>query len=166
VPSVSDFSDAAAEILRGLGAEPVVIGALAAMLYRTSDRATSDADFLIRDVTGIPEAFASHGLQVSVVGEPGEAPLMYLVRGGDVRIDLVVSGTEYQDLAMARAVDGHLAIEDVLVHKLIAWRPRDRDDVRSILEAGHPFDQAYVADWAEAWQVAERWAEAQRWHAP
>jgi hypothetical protein len=28
-----------------------------------------------------------------------------------------------------------------LIHKLIAWRPRDQDDVRSILSTGIAFDR-------------------------
>ena len=42
---------------------------------------------------------------------------------------------EYQRVALRRSVDHVLTAEDVIVHKLIAWRLRDRDDIRSILEA-------------------------------
>jgi len=50
---------------------------------------------------------------------------------------------------------------DVLVHKLIAWRPRDRDDIRSILSTGLPIDDAYVGHWAREWGVGERWQDEQ-----
>lgn len=50
-----------------------------------------------------------------------------------------------------------LTVEDVIVHKLIAWRPRDRDDIRSILEAGVALDAAYLTRWIAEWELADRW---------
>ena len=52
-------------------------------------------------------------------------------------------------------------VEDVLIHKLLAWRPRDRDDVRSILSVGHALDERYIERWADDWQVIDRWRAAQ-----
>lgn len=40
-------------------------------------------------------------------------------------------------MALERAVDHVLTAEDVIIHKLIAWRPRDRDDIAAILDAGY-----------------------------
>ena len=45
----------------------------------------------------------------------------------------------------------------------LAWRLRDRDDIRSILEAEVPLDASYIEEWASAWDVADRWVEARRW---
>jgi hypothetical protein len=78
-------------------------------------------------------------------------------------VDLIIAGTPYQSLAIERAVDHVLTVEDVLVHKLIAWRPRDQDDVRSILSTGLAFDEAYVGHWVGQWGVDDRWREAQAW---
>ncbi len=69
----------------------------------------------------------------------------------------------FQQSALARASDGVVTADDVIVFKLIAWRSRDRDDVRSILEAGVPLDDAYIERWARAWDVADRWRQAQTW---
>jgi hypothetical protein len=88
---------------------------------------------------------------------------LYVIKGsGDVLIDIVVAGTEYQAEAYRRAVDGYLAVEGVIVHKLIAWRPRDQDVVRSILAANLTMDTSYLERWAEAWSVSERWDDARR----
>jgi DNA-directed RNA polymerase subunit F len=46
----------------------------------------------------------------------------------------------------------------VIIHKLIAWRPRDRDDIRSILEADVAPDREYLDRWISAWDLADRWA--------
>lgn len=57
-------------------------------------------------------------------------------------------------------LDHVITVEDVIVHKLIAWRPRDRSDIASILEAGHPLDLAYIERWAAEWDVLGRWEQA------
>jgi D-serine dehydratase len=77
--------------------------------------------------------------------------------GYDVRAE-----TAFQRAAIERAVDGVITAEDVIVFKLIAWRPRDQDDVASTLDAGHHLDTAYIERWAAEWQVTDRWLEARR----
>lgn len=77
-------------------------------------------------------------------------------------MDLIVATVEYQHLALDRAVEGALSVEDVIIHKLIAWRPRDRDDIASILRAGHHLDETYITHWADEWEVAHRWDEARK----
>lgn len=74
--------------------------------------------------------------------------LFIRARLGGASVDLIVAGTEYQRLAIRRGVGGVLTVEDVLVHKLIAWRPKDRDDIRSIFSAGHEVNRGYVDHWA------------------
>ena len=80
--------------------------------------------------------------------------------------DLILAETEYQRVALERArveVDSsgavvrYLAPEDVIIHKLIAARPRDLDDVENILDAVPELDEAYLVGWAEAWGVTELW---------
>ncbi|MCC7076456.1 MAG: hypothetical protein IT198_04965 [Acidimicrobiia bacterium] len=46
------------------------------------------------------------------------------------------------------------------MHKLIAWRPRDRDDIASILDAGLALDVTYIEHWASEWEVLDRWRAA------
>lgn len=54
-------------------------------------------------------------------------------------------------------------MEDLLVYKLIADRPRDREDVaamlRTQLRAGARIDWAYVERWARFWEISDRLAE-------
>ncbi|MGH9185119.1 MAG: hypothetical protein ACRD0U_04780 [Acidimicrobiales bacterium] len=85
-----------------------------------------------------------------------------MIRGKDDQIDILFPVVDYQELALERGVENGnvLTAEDVIVHKLIAWRRRDRDDVDSILEAGHGLDEAYIEHWAEEWGVTDRWREA------
>jgi len=75
-----------------------------------------------------------------------------------VSVDILHPVVAYQREALDRAVDHVLRVEDVVIHKLIAWRARDRDDIRSILEAGVALDGVYLDRWIDAWELGERWA--------
>ena len=84
-------------------------------------------------------------------------------RGG--RIDLVVSQTEYEVGALARAhpvtVENlhfkTMAVEDVVIHKLIANRYRDIADVESILSAKPHFDWVYMSHWFDVFDLSDRY---------
>lgn len=129
------------------------------MRYRATARSTEDIDLLVEWDDALPERLQTEGWDISVARDPGAEP--HLVRAAAaVRVDLIVAQTEYQRVALQRAADGWLTVEDVLVHKLIAWRPRDRDDIASILSTGAALDRDYVAHWAAEWEVTERWDEA------
>lgn len=156
----SDSAASAAEILGRLGGRWALIGALAAMRYRATPRLTTDADFLADDVPGLADAFRERGYDVDVLGEAGEPPHLLVVRGHGDQIDILLPVVEYQSVALERAVDHVLTVEDVLVHKLIAWRPRDRNDIASILSTNPDLDDDYIRHWAEVWDVSERWRQA------
>jgi len=75
----------------------------------------------------------------------------------------------YQKQAVERAVahvldDGTtirvLAIEDVIIHKLIAGRSKDAADVESILATDPDMDMAYLDHWLAEWGVADRYVRA------
>ncbi len=70
---------------------------------------------------------------VEIFTEPGEPPHLLQCYRGEQQVDILLPVVAYQQDALSRALDHVLTIEDVLVHKLIAWRHRDRDDIRSIL---------------------------------
>jgi hypothetical protein len=72
-----------------------------------------------------------------------------------IRVDFVFSFTDYERQAIGRSrpvdlggVNVHFAaVEDVVVHKLVAGRPRDMEDVRSIVVKNPGLDRAYVERW-------------------
>ena len=64
--------------------------------------------------------------------------------------------TDYQRTALERALPETfggdltvrvLAVEDVIVHKLLAQRPQDDADIAAILEAGKLMDVDYLEHW-------------------
>jgi hypothetical protein len=131
-------------------------------VYRLGPRLTTDVDFLTRSLVGLAEAIEADGMEVHTMAEPGEPPYVAFIRGDGIRVDVVAAQTDYQVEAFERARDGVLTVEDVIIHKLIAWRARDRDDIDQILAAGHVLDEAYLDRWIAAWQVEDRWREARR----
>jgi len=161
-PESGECSAAVRGLLDRLGVPWTLIGAIAAARYRAEYRPTTDVDFLVEPHPGIVPGLIDAGFDVRVLQDQGEQHLIR-ARRTDGLVDLIIAGTPYQSLAIERAVDHVLTVEDVLVHKLIAWRPRDRDDVRSILSTGLAFDEAYVEHWAREWGVEDRWREAQAW---
>jgi hypothetical protein len=144
------------QILADSGISTVVIGAHAANRYRLEVRNTVDLDLLAATLDGAAEALRAAGCDVRSVSDDG---LEYLVcaRVGSARVDVLLAETDYQRLAIDRAVDGVLTVEDVIVHKLIAGRPRDLDDIASILAAGVSVDDAYVVEHSTSWGVDDRW---------
>lgn len=158
----SDYWPEIAERFRAAGVEVALIGALAARRYRAVDRQTTDVDFLARDLRDVPALMRAAGYEVRTMAEPGGEPYVVFIRGEGVRVDVLLAETAYQREALDRARDGVITVEDVIVHKLLAWRARDRDDIGSIFAAGHHLDEAYIERWADAWEVSDRWEEAKR----
>jgi hypothetical protein len=72
-----------------------------------------------------------------------------------IRVDLILSFTPYESGALARARSVEIvgqgvrfaSPEDLIVHKLFAGRPRDLEDVRSILARTPGLDRAYMRRW-------------------
>jgi len=72
-----------------------------------------------------------------------------------IRVDFVFSFTDYERQAISRSRPVELsgvsvrfaAVEDVVIHKLVAGRPRDLEDVRSIVVKNLGLDRAYVEGW-------------------
>ena len=153
----------ARSVLGEVGVDAVVMGAVAALQYRSSPRTTTDLDLLIGRAGDLRAAFEEHDFAVREVTDPSGDPFLFIITRNEVRIDIIVAETAYQEEALKRAINGYLSPEDVILHKLIAWRARDRDDIGSILEADIEIDSAYVDRWATEWDVADRWREAQGW---
>jgi predicted nucleotidyltransferase len=75
-----------------------------------------------------------------------------------VRVDLIFSYSPYEQTALQRVQRITLAgemvcfvsVEDLMIHKMIAGRSRDIDDVRSLLVRNPQYDRSYVEQWLRA----------------
>ena len=156
------------EVLGALSIDWALFGAVAANRYRREVRLTGDIDLLLADHGGdlavLERSLAQAGWKTRRATPDGSMLRLRHPRFGAA--DLVLAETEYQRVALGRAraeadTAGHpvryLAPEDVILHKLIAGRPRDLDDIENILDAAPELDEDYLSGWAEAWDVVEPW---------
>ena len=152
------------EIFADLGLDWTLIGALAANRYRATPRFTTDLDTMATFAPELVDRLEAAGYEVTVVADPGEPPHLIRCYRGAEAVDILVPVVEYQREALRRADDHVLTAEDVIIHKLLAGRPRDLDDIRSILEAGVDLDHRYLEHWIAEWDVAECWEQFTRTH--
>ncbi len=81
-----------------------------------------------------------------------------------VPVDVFLTGTDYQRAAFARRQRHETDLgplwlitpEDLLLHKLLADRPRDRADVADLLLVCGPLDEPYLKRWAAALGIPAR----------
>lgn len=72
-----------------------------------------------------------------------------------IRIDFIFSLSPYERQAIHRAIAidlGGIAIkfaslEDIVIHKIIARRPRDLEDAKSVLLKNPDYDNEYIKEW-------------------
>lgn len=147
-----------AEIFDDVGVDWALVGALAANRYRATARFTTDVDTMAVFHPQLEPRLRDAGYEVDVIADVGDQPHLIRCHRGAESVDILLAVVEYQRLALERARDHVLTVDDVIIHKLIAWRPRDRDDIRSILEAGATLDDHYLDHWVGEWDVADRWA--------
>lgn len=157
-PNPSAWLESIAEIFDDVGVDWTIVGALAANRYRATPRFTTDLDTMATFHPELVDRLTNAGYNVTVVADKGEPPHLIRCHRGPESIDILVPVIEYQHEALRRAHDHVLTAEDVIIHKLIAGRPRDLDDIRSILEAGTVLDGGYLDRWIDAWDLRDRWA--------
>ncbi|WP_306360360.1 alpha/beta hydrolase [Nocardia sp. CC227C] len=148
------------EQLRGFNCEAAALGAVAANVYRAEPRPTADIDLVIRALGDVPERLSAAGFRVTTVrDDEGD---IYLIRlhGNGLAADIFVANTPVQHAALDRAADGVISIEDVIIFKLLAGRPKDRDDIAAVLAAGHVLDTNYIQRVAAEWELTHAWTSA------
>ena len=164
-------------VLTELAVPYALIGGAARNLWGTP-RSTTDLDFEVLVeapmLDRLTQVLAQRGLPVyrrHQSSDSGDSlPDLVVVRfGGEagVRVDLLLSKTPFQQQAVRRAVQvpfqdetcRAITMEDLVVYKLIADRPRDRLDVLDVLGArlrsGGTVDWVHIEHWAAEWGVTD-----------
>ena len=79
-----------------------------------------------------------------------------------IRVDFIFSFSPYERQAVERAKDVILgdttirfaALEDVVVHKIVAGRPKDIDDVKVMVLKNPDYDETYIRRWLEEFDAS------------
>jgi predicted nucleotidyltransferase len=154
-----------AKALQRAGIPYMVIGGQAVLQYG-EPRLTRDIDITL----GVDIDELAHVL--SLTQENGLAPAVKDVAAfaqrtnvlpvtdtaSGVRVDLVFSFSPYEQEAIRRAQTilvgdqeiQYASVEDIIVHKIVAGRPRDLEDVKGIVVRRPQYDVAYVDKWLKA----------------
>ena len=140
----------------------MVIGGQAVLLYG-EPRLTKDIDITLgigidglKDINSIIQklnlkALVNEGfLQKTMV-------LLAIDEKTGIRVDFIFSFSRYEKQAIKRAPDikfgntvvKFASLEDVVIHKIIAGRARDIEDVRSIILKNSDYDTKYIVRWLE-----------------
>lgn len=140
-------------------------------------RPTYDLDLQIAAGEPGAKAFAQRASQEGYsVDEPhlrgfvdhlqGLAKLAMSIPAGDrwIPVDVFLCGSEYQRKAFLRRKKYEtdlgplwlISPEDLVLHKLISNRPRDRADIADLLLVAGPLDEAYLREWAKRLGILDR----------
>jgi len=159
------FEELIAKIAAALdqnGLPYMIIGGQAVLLYGTP-RMTKDIDITlgvsVDELDKVLEAAAMCDLRIipenfkEFVARTFVLPTQVEPTG--IRVDFIFSFTPYERHAIERAnpvafknsVVMFASVEDVIIHKIFASRPRDLEDVRSIIIKNPNFDREYTSKW-------------------
>ncbi len=160
---------AVAKLLAEHDVDWAVLGALAANVYRAAARTTFDVDLLVAvghaGMGAIAESAEREGWEIRHLHPEGS--LLRIAHDEHGAVDLLAVEMDYQHKALSRARTETLAggiparvlaVEDVIIHKLIANRAQDDADIAAILEAQEPMDVGYLEYWTQVWEVGDRFA--------
>lgn len=140
----------------------MVIGGQAVLLYG-EPRLTKDIDITLgigvsklNEINSIVEKLNLKAL----VNEDFVQKTMVLLAIDEktgIRVDFIFSFSQYEKQAIKRApnvkfgntIVKFASLEDVVIHKIIAGRARDIEDVRSILLKNPDYDAKYIKRWLQ-----------------
>ena len=146
----------------------MIIGGQAVLVYG-EPRLTRDIDITLgASLERLPEMIKlteANGLEVLVDAReftPKTLVLPCRDRETGIRVDFIFSWSPYEQQALRRIRNIDLAgtkvkfaaLEDVIIHKIIAGRPRDLEDVRLLLIKNPNFDQQYIESWLQQFDEA------------
>jgi hypothetical protein len=169
-----------AELFERLGTPYAVMGGLAVRMYGIP-RPTHDVDFTIalerdrlpclyeslRDLGyTLADSHASGWVDL-VAGMPVVKARLYL-EGRGIDVDFFLAESPYQQQLLARRrreeADGKqiwfVSPEDLVLLKLISYRPRDIADIADVLFTQGQLDESYLREWAAALGASARLDEA------
>ncbi len=166
------FEEILARVAAGLDRHRIpymIIGGQAVLLYG-EPRLTRDIDITLGvNIDRTTELLAVvKELSLKPLPEDGEAFVMQTMvlpaidETTGIRVDFIFSFLPYEKEAIGRARKVMMlnqdicfaSPEDVIIHKIFAGRPRDMEDVRTILVKNPGVDISYIRSWLKEFDAA------------
>ncbi len=138
----------------------MVIGGQAVLLYG-EPRLTKDIDITlgigVKELNKIKKIVSIIGLKILVKREFVDKNMVLptIEEKSGIRVDFIFSFSPYEKQAIERGKDIKLgktfvrfaSLEDVVIHKVIAGRARDIEDIKSILIKNPTYDNGEIIKW-------------------
>ena len=140
----------------------MVIGGQAVLVYG-EPRLTKDIDITlgigIEELDRIESLVEKTALKplIDNIGEMVKKTMVFPVEDEEsgIRIDFIFSFSPYERQAIERAIEIKIgrtevkfaALEDLVIHKIVAGRARDMEDIKSILLKNPHYDDLYIEKW-------------------
>ena len=140
----------------------MVIGGQAVLLYG-EPRLTRDIDITlgvgVEELDRVKKIASGISLKILVKGEKDFVEktmvLPTMEEKSSIRVDFIFSFSPYERQAIKRARDIKLgktfvtfaSLEDIVIHKMIAGRARDIEDIKAILLKNPHYDEVYITRW-------------------
>ncbi len=148
--------------LKGRGIPYMIIGGQA-VLHHGEPRLTKDIDITlgagIERLPEIKDIITVLGFSVDAAADDAFVKDTMVLPAADkktgIRVDFVFSFSAFEREAIERSdvvdYDGvpvrFASLEDLVIHKMVAGRPRDIEDVRSILLKNPGYDRDFIRGW-------------------
>mgnify|MGYP000368553498 CR=1 FL=1 len=161
-PSPLDAALEVVSFLEALGIPYVIIGGLAVQ-YWGEPRGTRDVDITVMVPAETVDAFLDEATRrfqprlADAVAFARRSRVLLLQARNGVPVDLSLGIPGYEEEVMRRAVTVTwpggkrvrlIGCEDLIIHKCVAGRPRDLEDVRAVLVRRRgDVDLAYIREW-------------------
>jgi len=159
---VSEQLARTAKVLDELGLDYMILGGQAVLAYGVA-RLTDDIDVTIgADVDQFDHVLSAlQRLGFEVLVEDAQSfvkrTMVLPVRDSEsgIRIDMIFSHSDYERVALSRTrkiqvgqtMVNFASPEDLIVHKIVAGRPRDIEDVKGVLIKNPDVDREYIERW-------------------
>jgi len=147
----------------------MIIGGQAVLLYG-EPRLTKDIDITLgvgiknlKDVIKTAAKIGGRPLPERVEAFVNSTFVLPVIVDGSIRVDFIFSLTEYERQAIARAkrvkinnvLVNFSSIEDIIIHKIFAGRPRDIEDVKSIVLKNSDIEIEYINKWLALFEQSD-----------
>lgn len=153
------------DLLNRAGLEFAIAGGFAYGRY-SAPRATSDLDLVLSaPIREVEKVLTGAGYENKGKYD-FKGTTIHKFKLGEIEVDVLEFPAEFQKAMMTRAESGDIfgkpikviSLEDLIICKLIAFRPKDKRDIEQLVEDNPGYNKDYVSSWAQDLRIFDRTA--------